>query len=278
MYKLITVILATAAGITSLAQNVGIGTTTPAYPLTVIAQNNKGIVQKNGAIEIGFLTSGEIAILQTHSNHNLNFATNNAAAQMTLSTAGNLGIGVTAPTARLDVAGTMRIRGGAPMPGYVLTATDANGNAEWKPNPASGTRIMFISHPAFLPDRSSIGYSTLIPGVGRRPNSTGFGTYRMQAPLMLPVGAVIKEITWYFEDWNESQNMTFTLFRDFGGDPANVSQVTSTGSVSGAGARTLVVPLNHVVGSNFYWLEASVVDWPLNFTMTIHGAKITYEL
>ena len=160
----------------------------------------------------------------------------------------------------------------------MLTAIDANGNAEWKPSPAAATKILFMGHPAFLPDRSSTGWTTVYPGTARRPVNSGQGLYKFQAPLLLPVGAVIKEITWYFEDWNDSQNMTFTLVRDNNGTPENVSQVSSTGSVSGEGTRTLAVPLNHVMNSQFYWLDVSIQDWPLNFTLLIHGAKITYEL
>ncbi|MES2648244.1 MAG: hypothetical protein V4717_15310 [Bacteroidota bacterium] len=278
MHKFISLTIACTISLCSLAQNVGIFTTTPLYPLTVVAQNNKGITQKNGTVEMGFYTSLTSAYLQTWSNHNLQFATNNSPAQMTLTTAGNLGIGVSAPTARLDVNGTVRIRGGNPSVGDVLTATDANGNAEWKPSPAAATKILYISHPAFLPDRSSNGWSTVYPGTGRRPTNPGAGLYKFQAPLLLPVGAVIKEITWYFEDWNEAQNMTFTLVREVNGSPENVSQVASTGSVSGAGTRTLAVPLNYVVNSEFHWLEVSIQDWPLNYTLLIHGARITYEL
>jgi hypothetical protein len=278
MHKFITSVIACITCLFSFAQNVGIFTNTPAYPLTVAAQNNKGITQKNGTVEIGFYTSLTSAYLQTWSNHNLMFATNNSPAQMTLTTTGNLGIGVSAPTARLDVNGTVRIRGGNPSVGDVLTAIDANGNAEWKPSSAAATKILFMSHPAFLPDRSSNGWATVIPGTGRRPVNSGGGLYKFQAPLLLPVGAVIKNITWYFEDWNETQNMTFTLVRDNNGTLENVSQVTSTGSVSGDGNRSISVPLNHVITSQFHWLEVSIQDWPLNYTLLIEGAKITYEL
>lgn len=44
---------------------------------------------------------------------------------------GNVGIGTTAPTQKLDVDGQIRIRGGGPSAGLVLTATDNNGNAIW---------------------------------------------------------------------------------------------------------------------------------------------------
>ncbi len=43
---------------------------------------------------------------------------------------GNVGIGTTTPTQKLDIDGQVRIRGGAPGAGKVLTS-DANGNATW---------------------------------------------------------------------------------------------------------------------------------------------------
>ena len=51
---------------------------------------------------------------------------------MTLRGDGNVGIGVVDPTKTLDVDGQLRIRGGSPAKGYVLTSEDANGNASWQ--------------------------------------------------------------------------------------------------------------------------------------------------
>ena len=46
---------------------------------------------------------GAYGMLYTLTNHNLTFATNNAAPQMTLTTSGNVGIGVTDPDTNLEV-------------------------------------------------------------------------------------------------------------------------------------------------------------------------------
>jgi hypothetical protein len=53
---------------------------------------------------------------------------------------GNTGIGVSAPTAKLDLNGTLRVRGGFPKKGNILTSTDNNGNATWQP------LVMFCSY------------------------------------------------------------------------------------------------------------------------------------
>jgi hypothetical protein len=113
-------------------QNVGIGTNTPTYPLTVIATaGGKGIVQKTTDVELGFYTSSTQAFIQTWSNHALQFSTSNGPTQMTLSTQGYLGIGNITPTSQLDINGVLRMRGGAPGAGKVLTS-DANGLASWQ--------------------------------------------------------------------------------------------------------------------------------------------------
>ncbi len=57
-------------------------------------------------------------------------ANRTASAQMTLTQTGNLGLGTTAPGAKLEVAGQIKITGGTPGAGKVLTS-DAAGLATW---------------------------------------------------------------------------------------------------------------------------------------------------
>src|SRR5436190_3408745 len=210
------------------AQNVGIGTTTPTYPLTVVPDGNgNGIVQSSQG-QIGFNTSATWGgILKTLSSIPLGFSTNNSSTPMmifstdrnvgiglgvnlptykldivgrmrlqhnisnnqtagiwfdgtTIETRsfigtinddhvgiwgdggagwniamnvenGNTGIGTSAPTAKLDINGSLRLRSGGPKAGSVLISTDANGNADWQ-DPvafhASGTGIDSFAIPA----------------------------------------------------------------------------------------------------------------------------------
>jgi len=118
--------------------NVGIGTgaTVPSSLLTV-KKDGIGFTQEDGsgATKVGFYTSSSGAWVQTHSNNDLLFTTNDGSTQMTLQKAtGNLGIGVINPLEKLEVAGKtkttdIQMTNGAGA-GKVLTS-DALGNASW---------------------------------------------------------------------------------------------------------------------------------------------------
>lgn len=85
--------------------NFGVGTTAPTSKLQVFS-GGYGITQTNGAVTVGsFITGagGGSAWFGTRTNHPLNFFTNDSLSQMTLTTDGNFGIGITNPTARLQV-------------------------------------------------------------------------------------------------------------------------------------------------------------------------------
>lgn len=142
MKKFIYLLLTSITGYTAQAQNnVGINLTNPAYPLTVqgVVTTGKSITAKNGSIELGFYNDSTFAYIQTWTPHDLNFATNNGSGKITIQNAtGFVGINTTAPTAQLDINGTLRIRTGGGA-GKVLTS-DASGNATWQTPTAPTTQ------------------------------------------------------------------------------------------------------------------------------------------
>jgi len=97
---------------TNTAGNVGIGTATPLSKLSVqTGTGNYGIIHSDGVITLGTYIGNGKGWLGTKSNHPLTFFTNNSNEQMTLLANGNFGIGTTAPSAKLHIAGNVKIDG-----------------------------------------------------------------------------------------------------------------------------------------------------------------------
>jgi hypothetical protein len=110
-----------AYGFSSMVQNNSTGTITHAYGNDILIQNGGGGTITNVyGLNINDLPQGSVntyAIYQAGTD-DLNFF------------GGNVGIGSTAPAATLDVAGTIKISGGTPGLGKVLTSDEA-GLASW---------------------------------------------------------------------------------------------------------------------------------------------------
>jgi hypothetical protein len=111
----------------------GIGTVNPQSPLSVQTGSlSYGFTQTNGTITVGSYIDATGGWLGTRSNHPLNFFTNDGGRQMTLLQNGNLGIGVTNPTAKLEISGTgfgaqQRITDNASGNSLVLQSGSGNG-------------------------------------------------------------------------------------------------------------------------------------------------------
>ena len=92
--------------------NVGIGTATPLVKLSVqTGTGNYGIIHTDGTVTVGTYIGNNEGWMGTKSNHPLTFFTNNSNEQMTLLPSGNVGIGTAAPSAKLHIAGNVKIDG-----------------------------------------------------------------------------------------------------------------------------------------------------------------------
>jgi len=131
----------------------GIGTTAPAAPLDIRNSIANGV----GLIVGSSVATGWSQMMYQGTGRSFTVGVGNASEtskgvpnkfyvyddnansmRMTIDTAGNVGIGSTAPGAKLDVNGTIKITGGTPGAGKVLTSSDATGLASWA-TPLSGT-------------------------------------------------------------------------------------------------------------------------------------------
>ena len=97
-----------------IAQNVGIGTSTPTDKFSIVnALPGYGITHTYGPVTMGTYISNLYGQFGTKTNHPLQFFTNNGNAQITLLQNGNTGIGIAAPTAKLHVVGNVFSEGSA---------------------------------------------------------------------------------------------------------------------------------------------------------------------
>ncbi|RKE82809.1 beta strand repeat-containing protein [Chryseobacterium sp. AG363] len=88
------------------AGDVGIGTTTPDAKLTITAPDNSfGLHQTNGAVSLKSYIGGGVVSVGTTTANDLRFTTNNTQ-KMTITSAGNVGVGTVTPTNKLVVAGS----------------------------------------------------------------------------------------------------------------------------------------------------------------------------
>jgi hypothetical protein len=119
--------------------NVGVGTATPATTLHVYSTSSAPVAIQSTTAESDIVyTNSTGASWEVGTNNNGNgtggnqfYMYDNAYRMTVQAGTGNVGINTTAPTQKLDVDGQVRIRGGSPDVGKVLTATDVNGNANW---------------------------------------------------------------------------------------------------------------------------------------------------
>lgn len=147
-HKIILLLVALTIYISTNAQNVGIGTTAPLTKLNV-KSSGYGFIHSDATdnVQVGTFVSASGGWLGTKSNHSLHFFTNNSGEQVTLSTAGNLGIGTTNPTYKLTL-GT-----------GVAVALGVDNGASFVAKNSAGTYEYFL-YPRWTDNRTILSYGT----------------------------------------------------------------------------------------------------------------------
>jgi hypothetical protein len=124
----------------------------------------------NDTTSIGFSNSSEEFVIGLNENGQMLFGANSvnmASTSVVMTLDDNnqsVGIGTTAPTQKLDIDGQIRIRGGSPAAGSVLTS-DANGVGTWA-TPAPGPITSSVGTNDYLP-KFATGGTSLVNSVFR---------------------------------------------------------------------------------------------------------------
>lgn len=112
--------------------NMGLGTTSPSYKLTVnTSTSNYGVVHTDGTTIVGTYIDANGGYIGTQSNHKLSLFTNNGGARLTVTTAGDVGIGITNPGSKLDVNGTSNFSGNMAITGNVTVTGSGTYSGTW---------------------------------------------------------------------------------------------------------------------------------------------------
>lgn len=118
------------------AGNVGIGATSPGYKLEVDnsanAANNYIAVISNNSNNSGVLfrdAGGNRGLIFANPDNDLVFMANGTSEKMRINASGNVGIGTTSPSQKLEVNGNVLINGAAP---YISIKTTQTGTPDWK--------------------------------------------------------------------------------------------------------------------------------------------------
>ena len=128
--KILLLMICIASASVAFAQNVGIGTTTPAYKLDVagtVHSNSDAYVDgylgvnttspiyfmqvDDGSVAIHSTTDSKYWVMNYNSGSNYFNINEDGTSRLVIANGGNVGIGTTAPAAKLDVAGTANVSG-----------------------------------------------------------------------------------------------------------------------------------------------------------------------
>ena len=170
--------------------NIGIGTTVPGNgKLTVDhSDGTYGIrMDRAGTFLFGIHNNGSSqTVLEPAGTRDLAVRINGID-HFTVKPSGNVGIGTTSPGAKLEIAGQIKITGGAPGAGKVLTS-DAAGLATWN-TPSTGTvtgsgTLNYV--PKWTPDGSTLGNSQLFDNA----TNVGIGTNAPGTKLQVSGGSI----------------------------------------------------------------------------------------
>jgi len=150
------------------SDSVGIGTETPNYKLEVKAPTNQALklstesTTSNVDIQAEPTGSGSMRLNVFGGANAITFNVNNIE-KLRMNSNGDVGIGTASPGARLEVNGKVKVTGGSPAAGKVLTS-DAGGLATWQTPSIGGDSDWLISgNDMYSIPSGNVGIGTTTP-------------------------------------------------------------------------------------------------------------------
>lgn len=192
------------------------------------------------------------------------------------SNSGNVGIGATNPTERLEVTGktkttNLQVTNGAGA-GKVL-ASDANGNANW--TQMMRTDVLSIGPFSFVSLENNHRVNVV---KAYFPTSVVDGV--LSAPINIPTGAVVSKIIVYFQDNNYTKDYTLNFYRVI--QSLNVFPETIASSTTSSGqtviqTRELNIPAPITIDNSKYFYFVSMEgEFTTNYE-GINGVQVFYS-
>ncbi len=168
----------------AVSGNVGIGTTNPNTKLQ-IRNGNLSLISQNEDAYIKLSSDEEEDITPAYiwSENAKGFSVGriHGTPQFLVNAySGNVGIGTSTPEAKLEVVGQVKITGGTPDAGRVLTSLDNEGNAQWLDLPSSFGSITDLSDAYYDGTSLFLGYEAGI-NTGLNKFNTAVGKEALKA-------------------------------------------------------------------------------------------------
>jgi hypothetical protein len=280
-----------SSNIYNAGANIGIGTTSPTYKLSVqTATANYGIMHTDGTYNIASWvgSSGGNAggWIGTVSSNPLFFFTAGGSPQVTLNTSGNLGVGTVSPNERTEVNGNIALSKGANRKLYIVNETSMNNTGgfdltlkasdhssnSWA---VSGGALYLQAGNGYNPGTGSVGGGNVYIQSGANTTSANSG-YRNGGDIIFQTGSS-------YSTYVEQMRITETGYVGIGTSSPSydldvAGDINLTGAIRAAGSAGTSGQVLSTTGSGISWTTVNSSPSLTSTSVTATNGSTTNNL